>query len=73
MPPPKENNVPGECVGPNLISEMNGTRRGERAAKATASGGAKSGKKQRKMTDLAEEEMPASGVRRWIAEHADPL
>jgi hypothetical protein len=33
----------------------------KRAADLAASGGAKSGKKQRKMTDLTEEEMPVSG------------
>ena len=33
----------------------------KRAADAAASGGAKSGKKKAKMTDLTEEEMPVSG------------
>jgi hypothetical protein len=40
---------------------MHDCRRRARAADVAESGGAKSGKKKRKMTDLAEEEMPVSG------------
>ena len=39
---------------------MHGCERRQRTANVAASGGAKSGKKQRKMTDLTEEEMPVS-------------
>jgi hypothetical protein len=48
--------------------KRNARLQAKRTADLAASGGAKSGKKKRKMADLTEEEMPVSGIRRWILE-----
>jgi hypothetical protein len=54
----------------SLASRAKADKRNERdkanrAAKAVASGGTKSGKKRKATTDLAEEEMPASSAGSW--------
>jgi hypothetical protein len=58
MPPPKKALSPASRA---KADKRNARLREKRTANVAASGGAKSGKKQRKMSDLAEEEMPASG------------
>jgi hypothetical protein len=63
MPPPKKALSPASRA---KADKRNARLREKRAANVAASGGAKSGKKQRKMSDLAEEEMPASGGGSWI-------
>jgi hypothetical protein len=57
MPPPIKALSPAKRA---KADKRNARLRDKRAADLAASGGAKSGKKQRKMTDLAEEEIPAS-------------
>ena len=58
MPPPKKALSPVSRV---KADKRNARLQEKRAADAAASGGAKSGKKKAKMTDLTEEEMPVSG------------
>ena len=58
MPPPKKQLSP---VSRAKADKRNEREKTKRAADAAASGGAKSGKKKAKMTDLTEEEMPVSG------------
>ena len=58
MPPPKKQLSP---VSRAKADKRNARLQEKRAADAAASGGAKSGKKKAKMTDLTEEEMPVSG------------
>ena len=58
MPPPKKELSP---VSRAKADKRNAREKTKRAADAAASGGAKSGKKKAKMTDLTEEEMPVSG------------
>ena len=58
MPPPKKELSP---VSRAKADKRNARLQEKRAADAAASGGAKSGKKKAKMTDLTEEEMPVSG------------
>jgi hypothetical protein len=57
-PKPKKELSP---VSRAKADKRNAQLRGKRAADVAASGGAKSGKKKRKMTDLTEEEIPVSG------------
>ena len=62
MPPPKKALSPVSRVKAKADMHKRNVRLQEkRAATAAPSGGAKSGKKKRKMTDLTEEEMPVSG------------
>jgi hypothetical protein len=58
MPPQKKALSPAKRAKADI---RNARLREKRAADVAASGGAKSGKKKRKMADLAEEEMPVSG------------
>jgi hypothetical protein len=58
MRPPKKALSPAKRA---KADKRNARLRERRAADLDASAGANSGKKQRKMTDLTEEEMPASG------------
>jgi hypothetical protein len=62
MPPPKK------ALGPASrakADKRNARLQAKRTADVAESGGAKSGKKKRKMTDLTEEEMPVSGGGSW--------
>jgi hypothetical protein len=63
MPPPKKALSP---VSRAKADKRNARLRENRAATVAPSGGAKSGKKKGKATDLTEEEVPVSGIRRWI-------
>jgi hypothetical protein len=58
MPPPKKELSPASRA---KADKRNARLRESRAATAAPSGEAKSGRKKRKMSDLTEEEMPASG------------
>jgi hypothetical protein len=61
MPPPKQ---AFSSASRAKADKRNARLRESRAATAAPSGGAKSGKKKRKVIDLTEEEMPV--YRRWI-------
>jgi hypothetical protein len=58
MPPPKKALSPGSRA---KADKRNARLQAKRTADVAERGGAKSGKKKRKMTDLIEEEMPVSG------------
>jgi hypothetical protein len=65
MPPPIKALSSAKRAG-TKADKRNARLRDRRAADLAVSGGAKSGKKQRKMTDLAEEERREARIRRWI-------
>jgi hypothetical protein len=62
MPPPKKALSPASRA---KAGKRNARLQAKRTANVAESGGAKSGKKKRKMTDLTEEEMPVSGGGSW--------